>query len=336
MIEAAANGRPRSAPFFRALLALSLLVARTVHAQSPEDAAPLPEAAPVSEEPVVEGPVSEEPVSEDPIAEEPIAAPSESEAAAALALPLVDGSSEVVEYRPPLEGPELPPGARVVVAPPTEPAEPAPFEGRAYPVRYARRPLTVGEGALRIDTGSSGRFSSGITATLAFGMHLGITANLEAGFSWALYRDPSLHATYRFDVDENVDLGVRVSVRMPIVTTGNTVLRVGVPLVVRGGDWFRLQTGVDLDLLFESNVSPLFEVPLQIAFSPMDRGTFGFEGWLGVLNGSELHGRVGTFVAATGHTPLRALFDIRFGAAYLIGERAFEISSGVSFYPQLW
>jgi hypothetical protein len=235
------------------------------------------------------------------------------------------------------------PETAATLSSPTQPPEPEPeptphlpFDGRAYPARYARRPLTLGEGVLRIDSGSSAHFQREITPTLAFGLHVGVTPNLEVGVSWAAIRDPIFRATYRFDVDPNVDLGVRVSVRMPIVTTGNTVLRVGVPLVVRGGDWFRLQTGVDLDLLFTANVSPLVEIPLQIAFSPVDALAFGVEGWLGVIDGHELHGRVGTFVNAVGRTPLRALWDVRLAAAYLVGENAFEVSTAVSFYPQLW
>lgn len=231
---------------------------------------------------------------------------------------------------------------------PEPPARALPFGGRAYVARYSRRPLTIGEGVLRIDSGSAGRFGGGgggfgINASVGFGAHLGITSDLQIGVSLGVgsgapvaMRDPVLAGTLRFFHDDAVDLGVEVSVRAPIITTGDTVVRAGVPLVVRGGGFFRLAAAVELELLLASNVSPLLAVPIQLAFSTSDRFSLGVEGWLGVLDGRDPLGAVGAFVQATGRTPVRALWDVRWAMAYIVAERAVQITSAVSFYPQLW
>lgn len=231
--------------------------------------------------------------------------------------------------------------------PSLEPVAPPPYGGRAYVIRYARRPLTLGEGVLRIDHGSSGRLgglgSFGIVMAMTEGLHVGAMDDLEVGVSLSQVagnapgvRDPWLDATYRFYHDDVVELGVRAAVRIPMITTGDTVLRLGLPMVVHADDWFRVSTAIELDLLFASNVSPLLSVPLQVAFSPSNRFSLGAEGWFGLLDGRDALGSVGAFAQVTGHTPVRALWDVRFAAAYLIRESAMQITTAVSFYPQLW
>lgn len=230
---------------------------------------------------------------------------------------------------------------------PTAPPEPPAFGGRALVARYALRPLTVTEGVLRIDHGSACRLFGlrgfGMVISMVEGFTLGVTNDLEIGVSFAqafivppVLQDPIVAATYRFVADTAVELGVRASVRVPVVTTGDTVVRVGIPIVVHGGDFFRMAAAIDLDLLLTANVSPLVSIPVQLAFSTGERFSLGAEGWLGILNGTEVLGSVGAFVQATGRTRVRALWDVRWAMAYLVTEQAVQITSAVTFYPQLW
>jgi hypothetical protein len=218
------------------------------------------------------------------------------------------------------------------------PPPPDPYAGRRYPVRAASRPLTLAEGTARLDHALLLRGSDdGLHLIGANQLAVGLTNDVEIGLSWPITRDPTLIGTFRVFGSDVVDVGARVAVMIPVITTGDTVLRMSIPIVLRGWDWLRVQTGVDVDLLLTAQVSPLVEIPLQVMAQVSPRFFLGVQGAAGWLDGTFWTGQVGAFVGHTlAATDGHPIFETRASGTYLIDEQDFVVSVGVSFFPRIF
>lgn len=204
----------------------------------------------------------------------------------------------------------------------------------ALPIRSSERPLTLTEGTWRIDQAGVLRTFSGLVLSGPNQLTMGLTDWLEAGVAWPWMRDPTLLVTTRLFGSEAFDLGLRATVTMPLVRNGDTDLHVVVPLVFRGWGFLRVQTGVDFDFLFLSNVSTYVSVPLTLLLSASDRWFFGLNGAAGLLDGRFWTGQVGTFFGHTfANTPVRPIAEVRLSAAYVIDQSDAIVSVAFSFFP---
>ncbi len=213
-----------------------------------------------------------------------------------------------------------------------------PLAGRRYPIRAASRPLTLPEGTARLDHAIVARGSArGFLLAAPNRLALGVTNDVEIGLAWPITRDPTLIGTVRAFGSDVLDVGARVAVTVPVITTGDTVLRMSIPIVLRGWGWLRVQTGVDVDLLFTAQVSPLVEIPLQVMAQVSRRFYLGVEGTAGLLDGVFWTGQVGAFVGQTlAATSTHPILDARASFAYLIDERDIMFTLGFSFFPRIW
>jgi hypothetical protein len=150
---------------------------------------------------------------------------------------------------------------------------PGPLQELVQSVALSQRPLTLPRGALRPDVGFDVRrfvvFSPvhiiGITAGAGFG----VTDDLEVGGTLVpLYIDPegdvgdrayfgnmTLHGMYRF-VRGDVEVAARLDVQVPTASDSdgrNAGLAFGLPVLLRAGRHVRIDTGVQLALLFRSD-----------------------------------------------------------------------------------
>lgn len=200
------------------------------------------------------------------------------------------------------------------------------------------RPLTLAEGTARLDHAILVRGSdAGLHFIGANRLAVGLTNDLEVGLSWPITRDPTLIGTFRVFGSDVIDVGTRLAVMVPMITTGDTVLRMSIPLVLRGWDWLRVQTGIEVDLLLTAQVSPLVEIPLQVMAQVARRFYLGLQGAVGWLDGTFWTGQAGAFVGHTlAATDGHPIFETRASGTYLIDERDFMFSVGVSFFPRLW
>lgn len=217
------------------------------------------------------------------------------------------------------------------------PAPPDPLEGRRYPESASRRPLTLAEGVWRIDHALDWNvmhFAVEAPNTLT----AGVLNDLEIGVAWPWTRDPTLFATARFFSSDVIDLGVRASARLPAVTTGDTVVRAGIPVVIRPTRHVRIQTGLDVELLLTPQISPWAWIPLQIMGNPVPSMFLGAQGSIGWLDGARVTGQAGLFVGHTvSATPTgHPIFEIRWTTSYMFELNDLHITCAVSFFPRFW
>ncbi|MBN8609250.1 MAG: hypothetical protein J0L92_01605 [Deltaproteobacteria bacterium] len=217
------------------------------------------------------------------------------------------------------------------------PPPPDPLAGRRYPESASRRPLTLAEGVWRLDhviDWNVMAFAVEAPNTLS----AGVTNDVELGVAWPWTRDPTLFGTVRFFTSDVVDLGVRAAVRVPAVTTGDTVVRASIPVVLRPTRHVRIQTGVDVELLLTPQISPWAWIPLQIMGNPVPSMFLGAQGSLGLLEGERWTGQIGLFVGHTvSATPTgHPIFEIRWTTSYMFELNDVHITCAASFFPRFW
>ncbi len=185
------------------------------------------------------------------------------------------------------------------------------------PIRYADRPLTLPEGTFRLDQSLVLRVGSGLGVSGPNALYVGLTDWLELGVSWPWTRDPTFLATARVAHGGAADLGFRVNVTVPAITTGNTVLVVSMPIVFRIAHIARIATSVTGDfLLTPTAMQPIVRVPLSIVFSTTARSFLGLEGSIELVDRRLWQGSVGIFYGHTSATPLRPFGEPRIGMAF--------------------
>ena len=331
-----------------AAIASLLLALLAASASAQESAAPLAGGPPTQ---VV---AADEPVQPPSDTASPAVAP---EAAAVVAVPdeVPPPPATVLQAsddeRPPVahgiaEQPRARRRARAAPPPPVTPAEalaspvpppPDPYEGRRYPVEVARRPLTLTEGVWRLDHVVDWNvlaFAAEAPNTLT----AGLTNDVEIGVAWPWTRDPTVFGTVRVFGSEVIDVGVRASARIPAITTGDTVVRAGVPIVIRPTSFLRIATALEIDLLLTSQISPWAIVPLQLTANVTPRFFLGAQGSAGWLDGERWTGQVGVFIGhtvsatRTGHP----IFEIRWTTSYMIELNDLHITAALSFFPRFW
>lgn len=224
------------------------------------------------------------------------------------------------------------PGATPVVI------EAAPEEPPFLPAALSERPLTLPGGTGRIEQAFAFRIGRGLAPMVPVGLALGVLDDLEVGFSWPLPWDPTFYVLGRLLRDPMIEIGAALAITAPVSTEGNTLGRVSMPVLVRPIRWLRIDTGLEVELLFTpSNVSPLASIPLTITLSP-HRGFFlGAQGSVGWLDGDDWVADAGGFIGFTVYTPLGAIMDLRFTAqSYFPGSDNFALSFAATFYPRLW
>ncbi len=218
------------------------------------------------------------------------------------------------------------------VAPP-----PDPHAGRRYAPRAAARTLTLAEGVARVD--HVGDWTVGYFRGEAPNqVTVGVLNDLELGVSWPWTRDPTVLATARVFGSEHLDVGVRGSVMIPVVTTGTSVVHAAVPIVIRPTRDVRLYTALDLDLLLTPQVSPYAVIPLQILGNATRRFFLGLQGAVGWLDMRVWTGQVGFFVGHTvSATEGHPIFEVRITTSYMIElVTQFHVAATLSIFPRLW
>lgn len=211
-----------------------------------------------------------------------------------------------------------------------------PVERHILPIRNADRPLTLPQGTLRLDQGLALRLSSGLILSAPNQLTAGLTDWLEIGLAWPITRDPSFLATARIAHGHVVDLGLRVAVMVPAITTGDTDLAVSMPLVFRvPGHVVRIEAAFVADFLLTQTVHHLLRVPLALVFSPSDRHMVGLVGAIALSDSRFWHGEAGIFYGHTfAATPLRPIGEGRIGFTYLRGptDNGFVFSVSLTFF----
>lgn len=206
-----------------------------------------------------------------------------------------------------------------------------------YPQRASARPLTLSEGVWRLDQAVDWNISQ-FSFEGPNQLSAGLTNDVEVGVAWPYTRDPSVFATWRFLGTDVLDLGVRAWVRLPAITTGDTVLRVGIPVVIRPIEALRIQTGLEVELLLTPQVSPYAWIPIQILGTPTRRFFLGAQGALGWLDGAVWTGQVGVFVGHTvSATPTgHPIFEVRWTTSWMFEINDLHVTVAFSFFPRLW
>lgn len=173
--------------------------------------------------------------------------------------------------------------------------------GASGPIEYVDRDLTLGEGVLRIDFAPrdfglmfggigggtltqdvpgfrTGRIDIGIldstVLTLSAGATYGITSDLEAGaIIMPLYLAPDfdfgdieLFTRYRL-LDGDIQIGLQGTVALP--TASNFGLGVGAPVLFKLGK-VRIDTGVELEIIFTDPTRVDLDVPVGVTFALQD------------------------------------------------------------------
>lgn len=201
------------------------------------------------------------------------------------------------------------------------------------PIRYADRPLTLAEGAFRLDQSGVLRIGSGFGVSGPNMLSVGLTDWLELGFAWPYVRDPTFFGTVRLAHSSAVDLGVRLAVTTPAITTGDTDIAVSMPVVFRIAHIARIATGVTGDFLLRQTMEPTIRVPLSIVFSASARHALGVEGSVSLVDRHFWHGDLGIFYVHTmTATPVRPLVEVRVGASWAFVTNAFLLTLGFSFW----
>ncbi len=206
----------------------------------------------------------------------------------------------------------------------------------AVPVRYADRPLTLPEGSLRLDQSAVFRLGFGGGGFGLSGPNMlsaGLTDWLEIAVAWPYTRDPTFLATARIAHTAAADIGLRVAVTTPTLTTGDTDLIVSMPIVFRIEHIARIATGVTGDFLLTQTMQPIVRVPMSVAFNLGPRHVIGIEGSVSLADRRFWHGDIGMFFVHTvTATPMRPLVEVRFGASWEFASRAFILSWAISFW----
>ncbi len=218
------------------------------------------------------------------------------------------------------------------IAPPRDP-----YEGRRYAARPAQRTLTLAEGVARVDHGADwtvGFFRGEAPNQVT----VGVMNDLEVGVAWPWTRDPTVFATLRVFGSNDIDVGVRASAMIPAITTGTSVVRAGIPLVIRPTRDLRVSTGVDVDLLLTPQISPYVVVPLQLLANVTRRFFLGAQGAVGLVDGRSWTGQVGAFVGHTvSATEGHPIFEVRVTTYYNIElPWQFHTACTLSIFPRLW
>lgn len=207
------------------------------------------------------------------------------------------------------------------------------------PIRYADRPMTLPEGTFRLDqsvllrAGGSNGFGMGISGPNA--LLAGLTDWLEVGVSWPWTRDPTFLGTARLAHGQAVDLGLRVAVTTPLITTGDTDLIVSMPMVFRIAHIARIETAVTGDFLLTQTMHPIIRVPMTVVFSPNARNFLGLEGSVSLADRQWWHGEIGIFYGHTAATPLRPFGEMRIGASWNFGSNTFVTTLSFSFWTSV-
>lgn len=229
---------------------------------------------------------------------------------------------------------------RPVAAPVAESAldpELLPDHGPRY-VGVAERPLTLPEGRARIDQLIWYRWGAipvpihGVPAGLA----IGVTDDVEVGAQWGVLDDPSAYVLGRWLHTDVVDVGASARITVPAMTTGDTLVRAGVPVAIRAARWLRIDTGADLELLFASQVSPLVQVPLTLTFAPHELFFFGAMGSAGWLDGDDWIADAGGFVGWSARNVHGVIADARVAVQVFLPGDDVVISLALRFFPRFF
>jgi hypothetical protein len=215
-------------------------------------------------------------------------------------------------------------------------AEPDPMF--RLPASLSARPLTLPGGVARIQQGlvvRTARFR-GPMPIMPVGFALGVLDDLEIGFSWPLPYDTTFYALGRFVVDPHVELGGALAITAPTLTDGSSLARVSMPLLLRPSEWMRIDTGLAVELLFASQISPLAIVPITIVLNPHRTFFLGAQGSIEWLDGSRWQGELGGFVGFSVSTERGALMDGRFTVQAYLPQTEFALSFSIAFYPRFW
>jgi hypothetical protein len=159
-----------------------------------------------------------------------------------------------------------------------------------YPLVYTQRPLTLGEGLLRIDAelefvklcGSAAGITvcSDLDAALAVGAGYGITSQLEVGATvlpLALapevdYGDPSIYGKYTL-VEGELEVGARLEVWFPV--RGDFAVQVGVPIDWKPVRGFALHSGAFLTIMATDPTHAAVSIPFVFVVNATDSLFFG-------------------------------------------------------------
>ncbi len=317
----------------------------TPSAEAPASDAPASDAlasdALASDAPASDAPASDAPASDAPASEAPAAQPAPaSETPRVTPVPRAVDDEPVPmsrSARPPRPGMSRGAASQPVRLASPIPPPPDPFEGRRYPESASQRPLTLSEGVWRLDhvvDWNVMHFAVEAPNTLT----AGLTNDVEIGVAWPWTRDPTLFGTVRFFGSDLVDLGVRASVRAPLVTTGDTVVRAGIPVVIRPTRHVRIQTGLDVELLLTPQISPWAWIPFQIMGNPVPSMFLGAQGSVGWLDGSRVTGQAGLFVGHTVSATPRGhpIFEVRWTTSYMFELNDLHVTCAISFFPRVW
>lgn len=222
------------------------------------------------------------------------------------------------------------------IATPPEAQEPEPT-----PLRYPRvtaRPLTLPVGIARVEQLIHYRFFEiplpmrGVPMGLAVGVH----DDIEIGVGWGVLDDPSVRVVGRVLADRVVDLGVSAQLTVPAMTTGDTLLRVGVPVALRPAEWLRVDTGLYAELLFTAQVSPLAQIPLAVTIAPIELFFLGAMGSAGWLDGDDWVADAGGFVGWSARNEHGVIADGRLAVQVFMPGDDVTISLGLRFFPRFW
>jgi hypothetical protein len=123
---------------------------------------------------------------------------------------------------------------------------------------------------------------------------------------------------------------------VPAMTRGDTLLRAGVPVLLRPTSWLRLDTGLSLELLFTAQVSPLAQIPLTITVAPLETFFFGALGSAGWLDGERWIADAGGFVGWSARNQHGLIADGRFAVQVFLPGDHVTVSFGLRFFPRFW
>jgi hypothetical protein len=169
----------------------------------------------------------------------------------------------------------------------SENAQEALRRAQRLPIPFVAQPLTLPAMILRLTgewtyTHSSVRVGAGTTDDSSIGAAVdaafGITNDLEVD---ALvlplvlapdlaYGDPFLVGTYRF-LRGNYEAGGRLGIHVPTKSGENATLVAGLPFLFRFGTAVRLDTGIELDLTFASELLAALAIPLTASVDLSDQ-----------------------------------------------------------------
>ncbi len=213
-----------------------------------------------------------------------------------------------------------------------------PMPDHVLPIRYVERPLTLPQGAFRLDQSlvfdvESTQFVLNAPNALA----VGLTDWLEIGVTYTLLRDPGALATLRIAHSDVIDAGIRVQTTVPALTHGDTDLTVSFPIVLRLAHWFRIQTAAIGEFLLGQRMEPTLRFPLQLAVQANRRMFFALQGSASLVDRRFWHGDIGfVFGHTVAATPIRPIGEVRVGADFLLGGSSglagFEATVSFSFF----